>query len=270
MSHHRILGGALALTLLGACREERPAPPLSSLAPPPLPSLPGAAVPAKDAGEEAAREALFEVAPAPVYGEPLPEGGTRISLEGGSARVGGKTFALEDGAARDALLAAAGKRVLLVASDADTYLAQVSGLLAALDDGDVETWLLHPEGAVAYRLVLRDEVAFNAWLEEPVPGKVRIIQRADGLELSTNMGKVLGKDPNGPSLPVRGGKLDVAAERAGLEKIQERFKGAPDVCVMPSYGTELAKVATVLSGTFRAQGEGIFSERCLVYPRPKR
>jgi hypothetical protein len=270
MSHHRIVGGALALTLLGACQEERPAPPLSSLTPAPLPLLPGAAVQAKDAGEDAAREALFEVAPAMVYGERAPEGVTRISLEGGRAQVGGKAFALEDKAARDALLASAGKRVLLVAADADTYVAQVSGLLAALDDADVETWLLHPDGAVAYRLVLRDEVAFNAWLEEPVPGKVRLIQRADGLELSTNMGKVPGRDPNGPSLPVRGGKLDVAAQRAGLEKLQERFKGAPDVCVMPSYGTELVKVATVLSGTFRAQGEGIFAERCLVYPRPKR
>ncbi|MEN9797031.1 MAG: hypothetical protein RL653_727 [Pseudomonadota bacterium] len=269
MSHHRIVGGALALALLGACREERPAPSLSSLAPAPLPSLPGAAVPAKDAGEEAAREALFEVAPAPVFGEPLPAGAVRAVLEGSLARVGEKPYALEDASARGALVTAVGKRVLL-APDADTFVAQVSGLLAALDDADVETWLLHPGGAVAYRLVLRDEAAFNAWLEEPVPGKVRIIQRADGLELSTNMGKVVGRDPNGPSIPVRGGKLDVAAERAGLEKIQERFKGAPDLCVMPSYGTELAKVATVMSGTFRAEGEGIFAERCLVYPRPKR
>jgi hypothetical protein len=36
--------------------------------------------------------------------------------------------------------------------------------------------------------------------------------------------------------------------------------------LVPSFGTELAKIATALSGFYRAPGERIFSEICLVYP----
>jgi hypothetical protein len=258
-----------ALPLLAAgCRDEKPAPPLSSLTPAPLPRLPGGAAPAPDAGAEPGREAAYQVAPAALFGEPLPAGAARVELQGGEARLGGQAHRVEDPTQRARLLAAAGGRVLLV-PDAETYLAQAAPLLAALEDGKVETWLAHPSGRVAFRLTLRDEPEFNAWLEQPVPGKVRIVQRADGLELVTNLGKVPGGDPNGPSLPLRGGQLDVAAARAGLEKVQKRFE-APDLCVLPSFGTELAQVAEVLSATFRAAGEGIFPERCLVYPRPRK
>jgi hypothetical protein len=230
--------------------------------------MPGSSVPVvADAGTEARREAAYTVAPAETYGELPPEGAARVELHGEVAQLGGKTFKPDDAAQRALLLAAVGSKALL-APDGDTFLAQVAPLLAALEDGKVETWLLHPSGKVAYRLTLRDEPGFNAWLEQPVPGKVRIVQRADGLELVTNMGKVPGADPNGPSLPLRGGQLDVAAERVGLEKVQKRFE-APDICMLPSFGTELAQVAQVLSGTFRAPGQGIFAERCLVYPRPK-
>ena len=263
------LGLACALPLLTAgCREERPAPPLSSLAPAPLPTVPGSQPAlAPDAGAEASREAAFQVVPAETYGEPLPEGATRLELRGTTAQLSGKAHPVDNAEQRAQLLAAAGGKVLL-APDADTFLAQAAPLLAALEDGKVETWLLHPSGKVAYRLTLRDEPGFNRWLEQPVAGKVRIVQRADGLELVTNLGKVPGADPNGPSLPLRGGQLDVAAERAGLEKVQKRFE-APDICTLPSFGTELSQVAQVLSGTFRAQGEGIFPERCLIYPRPR-
>jgi len=258
-----------ALPLLASgCREEKAAPPLSSLAPAPLPTVPGSQPAVADAGIEAAREAAYQVAPAELFGEPVPTGAARVELVGGVAKLRGKDHALEDASARAQLLAAAGGKVLLV-PDADTYVAQVAPLLVALEDGKVETWLGHPSGKVAWKLTLRDEAEFNTWLEQPVPGKVRIVQRADGLELVTNMGKVLGADPNGPSLPLRGGRLDVAAERAGLEKVQKRFE-APDICLLPSFGTELAQVAEVLSGTFRAAGEGIFPERCLVYPRPRK
>jgi len=258
-----------ALPLLASgCREEKAAPPLSSLAPAPLPSMPSVPAAAADAGAEALREATYQVAPAALFGEPLPGGAARVELRGGVAKLGGKEHPLEDAAARAHLVSAVGTKVLLV-PDADTYLAQAAPLLAALEDGKVETWLGHPSGKVAYKLTLRDEPEFNTWLEQPVPGKVRIVQRADGLELVTNMGKVPGADPNGPSLPLRGGQLDVAAERVGLEKVQKRFE-APDICLLPSFGTELAQVAEVLSGTFRAAGEGIFPERCLVYPRPRK
>jgi hypothetical protein len=151
--------------------------------------------------------------------------------------------------------------------DAEVFLVQAAPLLAQFDDGQVETWLLHPGGEVAFRLALRDEPAYRAWLDEAKPGKVRIIQRADGLEVQSAVGKLQGADPNGPTVPLRGGKLDVALLREGLLKLKARFE-SDELCVVPSFGTEVAKVAEVLSGNYREMGEPIFHDVCLVYPRP--
>jgi hypothetical protein len=166
----------------------------------------------------------------------------------------------------DAGIPSKGAPVLLV-PDEDTYLAQVAPLLSRLDDAGAEVWLLHPGGEVAFRLVLRDEAAFGAWLDEAKPGRIRIIQRADGLELQTSIGKLPGKDPGGPTIPLRGGALDIALLREALQKLKGRF-GTEELCVVPSFGTELAKTAHVLSGDYSAMGEPIFRELCLVYPRP--
>src|SRR5258705_2164931 len=45
-------------------------------------------------------------------------------------------------------------KVLLVPLG-DTYLAQVTALLAALDDAGAEVWLKHPEGSIAFPVKLR-------------------------------------------------------------------------------------------------------------------
>jgi hypothetical protein len=148
-------------------------------------------------------------------------------------------------------------------------MAEVAPLLAALDDAHVATWLLHPGGTVAFPIQLRDEAAFDAWLDEPKPGKLRIIQRQDGLELVSGIGKLQGPDPNGPTVPVRGGRLDVGTTREGLQRLQLRFH-APDACLVPSFGTELRAAATVLSAFWSGQNEPLFEQVCLVYPRPKR
>ena len=81
---------------------------------------------------------------------------------------------------------------MLVVPDADTFLAQTSELMEVLRDAAAEVWLKHPDAAVAYRLVLRDEEGFRAWLAEVAPGKLRIIQRSDGFELTTSVGKLPG------------------------------------------------------------------------------
>src|SRR5262249_14661413 len=148
-----------------------------------------------------------------------------------------------------------------------TYMAELAPLLAALDDAKVPTWILHPGGAVAFLVEPRDEAAFDAWLDETKPGKLRIIQRQDGLELVSGIGKLPGSDPNGPTVPVRGGQLDIATAREGLRRLQARFK-VSDACLVPSFGTELRAVGTVLSAFWSGPKEPLFDNVCLVYPRP--
>jgi hypothetical protein len=126
---------------------------------------------------------------------------------------------------------------------------------------------LHPGGTVSFPVELRDEAAFDAWLDEPKAGKLRVIQRQDGLELVSGIGKLPGPDPNGPTVPVRGGRLDVATTREGLQRLQHRFH-APDACLVPSFGTELRAVGTLLTAFWSGPKEALFERVCLVYPRP--
>jgi hypothetical protein len=250
---------ALSLLLLSGCTEpKRPPPPKG---PAPLPALEPAAG-ASDGGADAERDALYRVVPAEVFGEKVPARAPRLELKG--------TAALLDGQPVDAARLSALEGELLLVTDDDTYLAQVAPHLAALARSKAEVALLHPQGAVAFPLVLRDEKGFQAWLDEPKPGKVRIIQRADGFELQTNVGKLPGADPNGPTVPVRSGVQDLTTLRRGLSRLKERFTSSPDLCIAPSFGMELKKTAEALIGNYRAPGEPIFEEICLVYPSGKK
>jgi hypothetical protein len=222
----------------------------------------------QDAGGDAPddRAALHQVSPAEVFGEEPPSRAARLLVSSQRVRLGDRDFELQDGLGP--LAASLGDRALLVPED-DVYLAQLLPLLERLEDGRVETWILHPAGQVAFRVDLTDEAAFQRWLDEPRPGKVRVIQRADGFELTTNVGKLPGADPNGPTVPIRGGQMDLATLRRGLIRLKDHFSKADDACLLPSYGTELAAIARALSGYYRAPGEPIFSRVCLVYPRRK-
>jgi hypothetical protein len=250
------------LVLLGTgCKQEKPAEPLPSLAPPPLPK-----VVAESGGTEGG---AFQVAPAEVYGEPVPDKALRLELAGEAVRLGEERFVgarPEDQARLRERIKE--QRVLLV-PDADTFLAQTSELFATLRESAREVWLLHPDAPVAYRLVVRDEQGFQAWLAEVAPGKLRIIQRQDGFELTTSVGKLPGPDANGPSIPVRGGKQDIATLRTGLGKLKGRFTTSEDLCLVPSFGTELAQAARALSGVYVAPGEPLFETLCFIYPTPK-
>lgn len=239
-----------AWLLLTGC-QEKPAPALSSLKPAPLPAVEAVALPS-DSGVDV-REATFQVAPYELFGEEVPTDVVAVFLDGGEPPLSEKR----------------GEKAVLLSFDEETYLAQLAPRLAELDDLNAEVWLKHPRKAIAFKVRLMDEPAFQQWLTEPVPGQLRIVQRADGLELTTNMGKLPGFDPNGPSIPVRGGKLDIASLRASLEKLKQRFGSkATQVCLLPSFGTELWKITEVMSGTFRSNGDAIYEDLCLVYPRP--
>lgn len=259
-AHARSWLGVVALACAAACTEKPPAQPaapeLKSLAPQPLQPLDPA-------------EAAFQVAPAPVFGEEPPAKALRLTLKAGQARLGEQDFALESPEAMRALQAKAKEATVLVAALDDTFLAQAAPALEALDEAGAAVWLQHPsDGRAAYPVLLRDEAAFQIWIDEPKLGKVRAIQRADGFELMTKIGKLPGTDPNGPTVPVRGGQMDIATLRRGLGRLKERFPRSDDACLLPSFGTEVQAIARALSGFWSAAGEPIFSKVCLVYPRP--
>jgi len=245
--------------VLGSGCEERSAPPLSSLAPAPLSPLAAAGT---DGGADPHR-----LPPAPVWGATLPAGAVRITLAAGEVRAGASVASLRGDAGVRPVLEAIGKGPALLVADDTTYMAEVAPLLAALDDAKVQPWILHPGGTVAFPVQLRDEAAFDGWLDDPKPGKLRVIQRQDGLELVSGIGKLPGPDPNGPTVPVRGGRLDVATARDGLQRLQARFHAAA-ACLVPSFGTELRAVGTVLSAFWSGPKEPLFDTVCLVYPRP--
>ncbi|MBX5483315.1 MAG: hypothetical protein IRZ16_15950 [Myxococcaceae bacterium] len=262
---------ACALPLAG-CQDEPKAPPLNTLKPKPLPQV--VMTPADvDAGSDIERrEALFRVQQVPVYGDEVPKDAVRIELKGEAVTIAGQPF---DPTKPDAAAAVRQRipegRPALIAPDADTFLAQAAPLFAALDVARVPTYLLHPSGRVAFRVTLSDEHDFQNWLDNPRPaavGRIRIIHRADGYELQTSIGKLPGGDPNGPSVPRRGGQWDLARLRGALGALKGRFSTDEESCIVPSFGMELSAVATTLTGYYTADGERYFDALCLVYPRP--
>lgn len=234
------------LLCVGCTRKE--STPVPRAQPKPLEVLERVSAPL-DAGADD-REALYVVVPLMPVGPPVPVGARVVHLAGESSK-------LEEGSGP----------VLLV-PDEDTYLAQVAPLLQRLADSKQEVWLKHPGEPIAFKLTLRDAQAFQAWLDELVPGKLRVIHRADGFELQTNMGKLPGGDPNGPTVPVRGGQMDLTTLQRGFQRIQAKFKSAPDVCFVPSFGMEMEKVARAMAANYLSPESAYFPETCLIYPRP--
>ncbi len=273
MSRPRALLGAGALSLLTlACKSDPPAPPLSALSPRPLPSAVPAPspVPGSPASGDA-RDAAFEVVPVHVFGDALPSNALRVELRGEEVRIDGAPIDLSGAAdeVAERLRARFADRPALLVPDEDTFLLQAAPLLAGLDGAQVRTHLLHPEGKVSFRLTLSDERDFQVWLDQPRAGQVRVVHRADGFELQSNLGKLPGLDPNGPSVPLRGGQWDLARLRSGLQTLKERFDADTESCIVPSFGMELATVSRALTGYYRAPGSRLYSELCLVYPRPR-
>ena len=232
-----------AVLLLG-CSEKK-AEPIPRAQPQPLAPLEAAKV---DAGD--ARDALYEIVPFTPTGPAIPRGARLVTVTGEKTVV------------------PAGTGPIVLVPDEDTYLAQLASVFATLADTKEEVWLKHPEAAFAFKVTLRDAPSFQAWMDEPVPGKLRVIQRADGFELQTNLGKLPGGDPNGPTVPLRGGKMDLTTLQRGFQRIQGKFKSAPDVCFVPSFGTELAKIARAMAVNYLTPDSAYFPEICLVFPRP--
>jgi hypothetical protein len=215
--------------------------------------------PKADASVDDEREAIFQIVELPVVGPKPPTGATVLSLDQEAVTSNGQPFDVASVKQND---------TLVLVPVGDTYLVQVAALLARLDDVGADAFLKHPEADVAWPLDLRDEGAFQSWIDDPEPGKVRVIHRADGFEVQTNLGKLPGKDPNGPTVPVRGGKMDLKTLQRGLERVATKFK-TKDVCFVPSFGMELAQVSRALAANWSSAEVAWFPTACLVYPRPR-
>lgn len=241
----------LVAVLLAACTQQAPAPPPRAVPRPlePLERVLGEA----DGGSEET-DPLYRVVPLRPVGPPRPEDALVVTLDGDTVTP--------------ADAARAGRPVLLVATE-ETWLVKAAPLLAALDDAGAEVWLAHPDAPIAFEVELRDEPAFQKWLDEVAPGKLRVIHRTDGFELQTNLGKLPGGDPNGPTVPVRGGRMDLKTLQRGFEKVKHRFVALPDVCFVPSFGMELPQIARSFAANWADAETPIFKQICLVYPRPR-
>jgi hypothetical protein len=233
----------LSSLVLMSCTDKKPEPPARAQ-PRPMEPLERVVL---DSGIE---DPLFQIVPFTPVGPAVPQGVTVLQLAG------------------DALPQVPDTGAVMLVADEDTYLEQISALLAKLDDGKREVWLKHPDAEIAFQLTLRDAPHFQTWIDEPVPGKFRVIHRADGFELQTNLGKLPGGDPNGPTVPVRGGKMDLTTLQRGFQRVQAKFKSAPDMCFVPSFGMELRQIARAMSADYLKPDSAYFASLCLVYPRP--
>ena len=249
--------------VVAGCTEKPKAP--ASPPPRPVPVDPLVAERARpvDGGDDG--DALYTVKPFTFVSEPVPAGALPVAIAGSTIRLAGQPLTA------DALKAKLGdSTVVLLSFDEETYLAQAAPVLALLDDARAKVWLQSPDApALAWPVKLRDEPAFAAWLDESVPGKLRIVQRADGFELQTNLGKLPGGDPKGPTVPVRGGKLDLVTLQTGLDQINRRFHESPDVCFLPSYATSMHDAIRAVATNWLSSQKVIFGEASLVYPRPR-
>ncbi len=199
-------------------------------------------------------DSIFEVGPYSARGPIIPTGALTLRIHG----------------TPDALPQLKENATVLLVPDEETYVAQLNALFAQLQDAKVSVWIQHPKDAIAFPVRLKDETQFQAWLDDVTPGKVRVIQRADGFELQTNMGKLPAGDKRGPSVPNRSGQMDLGQLQQGLLKVKGRFKEARELFVVPSYGTPLAQVAGALSSNYLGEGPtAIFDEINVVYARVK-
>ncbi|MCA2978719.1 MAG: hypothetical protein INH37_10570 [Myxococcaceae bacterium] len=249
-----VVGGCRSSTSQVGVADAGPRRPVEKLEPPEQ-----VVTPAADASVADEREAIFRVATLPLAGPKPPAGAAVLQLDGEGVTSGGQPFDASAVKQNDAL-------VLVPVNE--TYLVQAAALLARLDDVGADVFLKHPEADIAWPLDLRDEGAFQSWVDDPEPGKVRVIHRADGFELQTNLGKLPGKDPNGPTVPVRGGVMDLVTLQRGLERVAKKFK-TKDLCFVPSFGMELAQVSRAMAANWTSADAAWFPTTCLVYPRPR-
>src|SRR5215472_891721 len=117
---------ALGTVLLLSCSQKNDSPP--AFAPAPLPTL---ALVGPDAGDERAREALFEVEQVPAWGDEPPSGALAIEVDAEIISVAGAKVDRHASNWSEQVLRAIGKHpAVMLSFDTERYLAEVAEVFA--------------------------------------------------------------------------------------------------------------------------------------------
>ena len=202
-----------------------------SKAPPPIPAPPGLAeIPAGHGSPYTPRPLLRIRDRALVMpsGEICPESGPCPGLQA----LVGQPLSIEFEAS-------------LLVAELSRPLGQVAAIL-----GSGETVCLRVAAAGQARcldVLPRPASALGPWMDAERPlAKIRLMVRADGMEIVTARGKIPGPDRYGPSVPTKGGRHDAALLSQSLAKLAAYFPDENHVALLASPQTSAQTVAMAL------------------------
>ena len=95
--------------------------------------------------------------------------------------------------------------------------------------------------------------------EKPL-AKIRLMVRADGMEVVTVRGKIPGPDRFGPSVPTKGGKHDLALLAQSLARLAAHLPQEREAALLASPQTSAQTVAAALDALANAS-EDQFEKR---------
>ncbi len=204
------------------------------------------------------------------YGRPFAAGASLSVKDRALVLPGGRRCGLTDVGCAEALAALRGKPLALELDPAMSMAdltVPLSRLAEALEDGATACLAVsdrRERRCVAFRPLSGEE--FGAWLDADMPaGKLRVVMRADGLEVVADRGKVPGPDRFGPSLPPLAGRPDFEGLDRLLGKLARRFPDENEAALAPSPGLPLRDVGRAL-GLLSGRGGERFPKAYLVYP----
>ena len=182
----------------------------------------------------------------------------------------GRTCLPDEPSCAEPLTRLKGERLALEL-DSQLRMAELSAPLAALSLAlkDGGTCCLAVADSAGRRCVPFQPFSgddFGTWLDAELPlGKIRVVMRADGMEMVTDRGKLPGPDRYGPSLPSIGAKPDYDGLDAAAAKVKGRFPDEDTAGLAPSPSITVAQVARVLA-ILNGHGGSRFESTFLVYP----
>ena len=147
----------------------------------------------------------------------------------------------------------------LMVAEMSVPLAQIALIL-----GVEETICLRVAAAGASRcldVLPQPAAALGGWMDAEKPlAKIRLMVRADGMEVVTVRGKIPGPDRFGPSVPTKGGKHDLALLAQSLARLAAHLPQEREAALLASPQTSAQTVAAALDALANAS-EDQFEKR---------
>ncbi len=107
----------------------------------------------------------------------------------------------------------------------------------------------------------RPAAALGGWMDAEKPlAKIRLMVRADGMEVVTVRGKIPGPDRFGPSVPTKGGRHDWALLAQSLARLAAHLSQEREAALLASPQTSAQTVAAALDALANAS-EDQFEKR---------